>query len=173
MYLRIKSFLPVEIKTKLNFHSYMPFDIGFENENIISEKEELYCLSMQSGEALVEIFLFKKSKLIESIVFKDIGELLIVDDSIPLSNSGIFLTPCLDTGLIWEELPEEDYHIRIEQEILIIKGERDLQFKWGDTVKSFNINGSIGFSLNKANDITAITLYNLQEKEMRNILSFN
>lgn len=173
MYLKVKYFSPVEIKTTFNFHSFMPLDISFKYDNILCEIERLYCLSIECKDSIIEIFICNKNKSIESIVFKNIRNFPIKEDNIPLSNSKIYLNPIFDTSLIWDELPDDDYYVKIDNDVIISKGAHELQFKWGEFVKSFNVNNKLGISLDKENEIVAITLYNLKQDEINNILSFN
>lgn len=49
-----------------------------------------------------------------------LGDVIISNIDIPRSSENIFLTPIIDTSLLWDELLEDDYFIKLEREITTI-----------------------------------------------------
>lgn len=171
MYLKIDSLKLIQSNPFMTYHDYLPLEIEFLNKLPIGDTN-MYCLSLRWMDSIIEIFIDREYKILRSICFKMLRGLSVVSGVVPISNQNIFLTPIIDTSLIWDELLDDDYYLILDMEINIIKEENNLQFIWDKVYKTFNISEDVGVTLNDDNEVSSIILYNLKKENLEKILSF-
>lgn len=171
MYLNVETLKLIDTNSIITYPSYLPLEIEFNNE-MLDVESSMYCLSISWDKSMLEIFINKESKMLQSVFVKMLGDVIYSKIDLPSSAENIFLTPIINTSLLWDELLEDDYFIRLEQKITTIYSNNILQIKWDDTNKSFNINRDLGVTLNKKNEISSIILYNYKKGNINSMSSF-